>query len=151
MFFTDREKSLFEARYIPEPNTGCWLWIGAATNGYGNFKIRDGLTYYAHRLSYMHHVGPIPNGLVLDHKCRVSHCVNPEHLEAVTQGTNVRRGIAASSELHPSAIKNRAKTHCPRGHPYNKTNTYTNSRGQRCCKICKNASNLATAKKRAAE
>lgn len=65
----------------------CWLWTACRDRrGYGRIDSR-----YAHRLSYEMHVGPIPNGMVIDHLCRVRHCVNPAHLEAVSQQLNVQR------------------------------------------------------------
>lgn len=81
---------------------GCWLWMGGKTAaGYGQFSVggRSGKTVYAHRWSYEHHVGPIPAGLTIDHVhangCRHHHCVNPAHLEAVTQAENNRRAWEA--------------------------------------------------------
>ena len=71
----------------------CWLWTGAITNGYG--VIHSGATHvFAHRAAYEMSVQPIPEGLVIDHLCRVPRCVNPSHLEAVTHAENVRRGNA---------------------------------------------------------
>lgn len=76
---------------------GCWLWRGShgpASNGYGRIGVgtqRQRRSRLAHRVSYELLVGPIPDGLVLDHLCGVRHCVNPDHLEPVTQKENVRR------------------------------------------------------------
>lgn len=78
---------------------GCWLWTAAVdpTTGYGKFHIGpDQRTCGAHRFAYELLVGPIPDGLVLDHLCRVRHCVNPQHLEPVTVGENLRRGRDAA-------------------------------------------------------
>lgn len=70
----------------------CWIWSGAIHgNGYGVFRW-NGRNGQAHRFSYEAHKGAIPVGLVIDHLCRVRNCVNPDHLEAVTQGENLRRG-----------------------------------------------------------
>lgn len=96
----------FERLYEPEPNSGCWLWKGATACGYGYFRHRP-----AHRFAYELYRGPIPEGLQLDHLCRVRSCVNPSHLEAVTQGVNLHRGETI-------AARNAAKTHCPKGHEY---------------------------------
>src|SRR6202030_118623 len=77
----------FDRHWIPEPNSGCWLWLGACNEfGYGKFgKVK------AHRFSYEREKGPIPDGLEIDHLCRNKSCVNPDHLEAVTHGENRRR------------------------------------------------------------
>lgn len=70
----------FEASYIPEPNSGCWLWVAPGTpNGYGRFGL-EGRNYLSHRASWMLHRGPIPDGLWVLHKCDVRCCVNPDHL-----------------------------------------------------------------------
>ena len=83
--------STFFSKVEKDPG-GCWLWQGALNHkGYGSFHAR-GKSYYPHRWSYEYHKGPIPDGMVIDHLCRVRHCVNPEHLEAVTLGENTIRG-----------------------------------------------------------
>ena len=86
----------FESQLVPEPNSGCWLWTGyvnAAGYGvlYGRFP--DGCWQKkAHRFAFESKFGDVPRGLVLDHKCRTRSCVNPDHLEAVTDQENFRRG-----------------------------------------------------------
>lgn len=103
----------------------CWLWTGAkTTNGYGAFDKR-----VAHRWLYERVVGPVPEGLQLDHLCRVRHCVNPAHLEPVTQRENLYRGNTIPA-------LNAAKTHCPTGHPYDEANTYRTPAGYRQCRAC---------------
>ena len=83
----------FSRHYRVEPGTGCWLWTsGLWGGGYGAFFLR-GKKVQAHRFSYEHHVGPIPEGLDVDHLCRVRHCVNPKHLEPVTRKVNINRGL----------------------------------------------------------
>lgn len=80
------------AKIEPEPMSGCWLWTGAATaRGYGMFCL-NGKSMHAHRAVYLVERGPIADGLVLDHLCRNHSCVNPDHLEPVTQAINVLRG-----------------------------------------------------------
>lgn len=78
----------------PEPNSGCWLWdAGHNDYGYGIFYI-NGKLRCAHCVTYELYVGEVPEGLELDHKCRIPCCVNPDHLEPVTHAENVRRGLA---------------------------------------------------------
>lgn len=79
-------------RFIPEPNSGCWIWLGnVKKNGYGSLTVGQ-KNYYSHRLSYEAFIGKIPKNLVLDHKCRLRCCCNPYHLEPVTQKENFNRG-----------------------------------------------------------
>lgn len=111
---------------------GCWLWTAARfRTGYGAFGIGGFQVGYAHRIAYLTLIGPIPPGLELDHLCRVRHCVNPLHLEPVTHSENVRRGTA----WHVMAGMQRAKTHCPSGHPYAGENLYR-YKGKRMCRAC---------------
>lgn len=78
--------------------TPCWIFrVG---NEYGAAYIGNGEQAIAHRLFYEHHIGAIPDGLVLDHLCRVKMCVNPEHLEPVTQRENCIRGLPYKKSLH---------------------------------------------------
>lgn len=101
----------FEDLYAPEPNSGCWLWLGCVDRcGYGKFSGGDGETL-AHRFAYSALVGPIPHGHEIDHQCKVRGCVNPAHLRAVTHAENVRRADYTSNH------RNGRKTHCKRGHP----------------------------------
>jgi len=117
-------------KYRVDEETGCWLWIGATARGYGQIWV-DGRTQPAHRIAYELLVGPIPEGLQLDHLCRVRHCVNPEHLEPVTNRENILRGVSIVPQ-------NAAKTHCPQNHPYDDANTYYEGPARwRRCLTCK--------------
>lgn len=112
---------------------GCWLWTGSLMeSGYGMFRLHGQATL-AHRASYELHKGKIPEGFVVDHLCRVRPCINPSHLEACTLQENVRRGRRNGRDF---GAAQRAKTHCPRGHAYDATNTYTSKAGKRHCKEC---------------
>lgn len=96
---------------------GCWIWTASTDQkGYGRIT-RNNRKHSAHRYMYKLLVGPIPDGLELDHLCRVTSCVNPAHLEPVTTRENLRRSTAAST-------LNALKTHCPAGHEYTPENTY---------------------------
>ncbi len=121
----------------------CELWEGATdTDGYG-VMTAEGTQSGVHRLAYMALVGPIPDGLELDHLCRVRLCCNVKHLEPVTGAENRRRAAAT-------------KRHCPAGHPYSPENTRLHIDGKghhhRHCRICDNGHRRAyDARQRAAE
>lgn len=106
----------------------CWLWAGSTSVGYGRFYV-DGHTVGAHRWAYESLVGPIPDGLVLDHLCRTPACVNPAHLEPVTQRENLLRG-----DTLPAAQARRS--HCKHGHPYVESNLRYRRDGSRQCREC---------------
>ena len=107
----------------------CWNWRASKNaEGYGKI-VFDGRLSLAHRVSYECLVAPIPRGLVLDHLCRNRGCVNPIHLEAVSNRENLLRG-----KTLPAA--NVLKIHCPQGHPYSPENTYINPAGARVCRSC---------------
>lgn len=129
----------FEALHIPEPNTGCWLWLGHLdTHGYGVTCIKS-KRLRAHRLAYSVIKGPIPDQHVIDHLCRTHWCVNPDHMEPVTDPVNMSR----------QDVWNARKTHCPHGHPYAGENLIIRTwRGKprRICRTCVNS----RARKRAA-
>lgn len=110
---------------ITHTDAGCWEWAGGRNrDGYGYLSHKN-LNWLAHRLSYVAHVGPIPEGLTLDHLCRNRACVNPEHLEAVPLAENILRGMS------PPAKRAR-QTVCKNGHPLPEYKPG----GSRICKEC---------------
>lgn len=114
---------------VTEDVNGCWLWGGGCVkDGYGTIRW-NGRTCRAHRVFYEYFIIEIPEGLDLDHLCRVRRCVNPWHLDPVTRRVNVIRGDAPSVRS--------GKTHCPHGHPYDEENTIVYE-GRRFCRACKN-------------
>lgn len=124
---TDRDRERFASAYTATPD-GCWQWSRPLDNGYGRFWLA-GRTRLAHAVSYELHVGPIPAGLHIDHLCRNRGCVNPVHLEPVTPGTNVLRGVGLSAT-------NARKVNCKRGHPLSGDNLRITVNGSRECKEC---------------
>ncbi len=115
-----------ESLFIPEPNSGCWLWMGDVTAaGYGRVGI-EGNRLYVHRVSHEIFKGPIPATFDVDHLCRNRLCCNPQHLEAVSHRENIRRGL-----------KGKLTTHCPQGHEYSLENTYFRKNSEaRVCMVC---------------
>lgn len=122
------------------PWSGCWIWMGSTSGDkdhpeydYGKFRLTK--MNYAHRVSYEMFRGPIPDGLQVDHLCRVRLCVNPFHLEPVTQLENVVRGRSGEHQLN--------RAHCPKGHPYDDTNTLylpPNDRRKSANRMCRECS-----------
>lgn len=110
----------------------CWLWTGGNDGrpaGYGR-AWHNGRMVGAHRASYELNVGPIPAGYDIDHRCRTPRCVRPEHLRPLTHHANV----LASTNV---AALRAAQTHCHRGHPFDKANTYVAPNGTRKCRACR--------------
>jgi hypothetical protein len=134
--------------------SGCWLWMGAIqgkyykreNGGYGSFRYFGAVTP-AHIVSCRIHGIEIPEGHEIDHLCRITSCVNPEHIEPVTRAVNFERGIGNKGEAQS------AKTHCINGHPYSDENTAIRKgkRGnpERQCRICRrNTENKHYAKRK---
>lgn len=116
-----------------EKTDDCWLWTGHVNpvTGYGSYYLpgSPNRSQYAHRVAYEFAKGPIPEGLTIDHLCRVRNCVNPDHLEAVSLRENVLRSPIAVAAI------NARKTHCPQGHPY--------IAGERHCGVCRGGRKFA--------
>ena len=134
------------AEKIALTDSGCIVWL-AGTNGVGYGLIglhpdEGSRKCYVHRWSYEHHVGPIPEGLHLDHLCRNTLCVNPDHLEPVPPAVNNLRGVGSPAE-------NFRKTHCHKGHALSGANLYiTPSTGYRHCRECAREHDRARAPRR---
>lgn len=108
----------------------CWIWVGCRhPRGYGQFWNGDKIVR-AHRWIYESLLGPVSTDLVIDHLCRNTSCVNPRHLQEVTQRTNVLRGTA------PAAHQAR-QTHCVHGHELIGENLYMKPNGARQCVPCR--------------
>jgi hypothetical protein len=102
----------------------CWEWTGRK-NIYGYGRVVKAM---AHRVVYEALVGPIPEGMTLDHLCRNRACVNPDHLEPTSLKENLLRGEGTGA-------KNKRKNECVNGHPFNETNTYIYG-NRRQCRVC---------------
>lgn len=132
-----------------EKTDDCWYWTGALTKGYAVIILSDGSRVYAHRLAYEVQVGPIPEGMEIDHLCHTTECqagelcphrrcVRGDHLAPANHYDNMMRGTGF-------APMNAAKTHCPHGHPYSGNNlliTKSKTGFARRCRTCKDAARL---------
>jgi hypothetical protein len=138
-----RRERFWSKVVIPADKADCWIWTGARhLANYGQFKL-EGKNTRAHRYAYEDLVGPIPEGLEIDHTCHTVECEvvpcphrgcqNPAHLEPVTHTENVRRGRAEGRN------HNAAKTHCKRGHEFDEGNTMVQTNGSRKCRTCSTA------------
>ena len=112
-----------------EITPSCWIWMAQKVRGYGQFRGERSMMR-AHRFSYELFVGPIADGMTIDHLCRNPSCVNPEHLEPVSMRENTLRGFGPSAQ-------NARKTHCIHGHALTDKNLILHKDGRRQCHQCR--------------
>lgn len=138
MQLTEKDRTHFEKSVLKTDK--CWLWQRKLKkdSGYGTFYVK-GKQKRAHCVAYELYVGEIPAGFTIDHLCRVRHCVNPNHLEPVTRGENVKRGEAGKYQT--------LRTECPKGHKYDEENTFTSKQNKRICRKCARARYLQNKEK----
>lgn len=118
----------FWSKVNKQTDSGCWKWTAFIYQGYGRFRIGRGIVQ-AHRWAWEQVHGPVPEGLELDHLCRNTACVNPDHIEAVTHRENALRGF------HPNVQTHRTKV-CKRGHEISGDNAYPLKDGRQRCFAC---------------
>lgn len=154
--FSDRAVARFRSRYRVDRATGCWRWLATTTGeGYGLMSA-DGQSLLAHRLSYLVHVGPLDPSLTVDHLCKNPGCVNPLHLQQVSQAENCRRAASDRKPrptLYPSKKAPRpprpARTHCRHGHEL--ARVYVDRKtGAKRCVVCRLAATARWTRKRRA-
>lgn len=137
--YSDRIAARFMNKVAKDAETGCWNWLGFKDpKGYGRFQYGAKDARVAHQIAYGLWVGHMADGLQLDHLCRNTSCVNPEHLEAVTGAENMRRATGL-------------RTHCPQGHQYTPENTYVTPQGHSVCRTCKKRSQRVVKEREKAE
>ena len=130
--FTGREVARFWKAVDSKAPDECWLWTRSLSRGYGQFQLHRGGVWRpakAHRVAFEMLVGPVPDHLQLDHLCRTPACVNPAHLEPVTNRENGLRGNSLPA-------RNARKTHCQNGHELTPANTRRSGAHGRRCTVC---------------
>lgn len=142
--FTQPELDRFWERVEVHQPAGCWQWRGQVrkSDGYAVAHFHRLGTFQAYRVSYSLLIGPIPEGMTLDHLCRNRSCVNPDHLQVIDSVTNALRGYGTSA-------MNKRRTHCIYGHPFTPENTYVTPgrHRMRTCRICAKRRSAATTRK----
>lgn len=120
----------FEKVILFSEPPGCWRWNSSKNrDGYSKFWFnKKGVAAY--RYAYELFIGPCPEGLEPDHTCRVRDCVNPWHLKWMTRQENCLLSESFAAD-------NAQKTHCPKGHPYDESNTLKANKNSRRCRACK--------------
>jgi hypothetical protein len=129
-------------RIAIHPETGCWLWLGRPTSwGYGRATDR-GQYVFVHRYFYelIHNNGKrLSPSIHVHHECEERRCCNPQHLRALERGDHSRHHGSFAKAVAANAIRQRAQTHCKRGHEFTPENTHVNKRGSRVCRECSRA------------
>lgn len=120
----------FNSRYIPSVDSGCWLWQGYLTRGYGRFRV-SGALVSAHRFAYLQFVGEIPDDMHVCHQCDVPNCVNPTHLFLGSAADNVHDAMKKGRRRYWYGERDQ----CKYGHVYAEVG-YTFANGGRVCKQC---------------
>lgn len=136
----------FWAKVDKRGPTECWEWVRYLNvYGYGQFSVNARVTKLAHRMAYELMLGPIPDGLVIDHLCNNPRCVNPAHMEAVTQDVNAQRRHARTgcSPSKTRPLRHRIATHCKNGHELNEASILIRADGYVSCRICQRRHRLA--------
>jgi HNH endonuclease len=149
IYVTTAQRERLFSRLVID-SSGCLLWTGNLDKyGYGRIQVGSRINgtnrmLTAYQVMYALFVGPVPDGLELDHLCRVRRCAAPDHLEPVTHRANLLRGNTLNA-------RHSAATHCPQNHEYDLLNTYFTAEGWRSCRACWTDSNRRRAAAKAAQ